>query len=59
MTGFYCFKENEEYIVDPYAKAVTEREIFGIENKMLYVQVQLSLLITTGKGMSRQLHISL
>ena len=29
---FYCFKENEEYIVDPYAKAVTECEIFGIEN---------------------------
>ena len=30
---FYCFKENEEYIVDPYAKAVTECEIFGIEKK--------------------------
>ena len=46
---FYCFKENEEYIVDPYAKAVTECEIFGIEKKILYIQVQLSLLITTGK----------
>ena len=45
---FYCFKENEEYIVDPYAKAVTECEIFGIEKKD-NIQVQLSLLITTGK----------
>lgn len=28
---FYCFKENGKYIVDPYAKAVTDCEVFGKE----------------------------
>ena len=29
----YCYKADDEYIVDPYAKAVTGCEVFGVEQE--------------------------
>lgn len=53
---FYCFKENDEYIVDPYAKAVTGCEIFGIDKKDIVHVSPVRLTDYNWEG-DRQLHI--